>query len=96
MLRDRLDQLLLVQRGKELNVNVDSQISKYLADLQRESKITDPEKFHDYVRQQSGRSYEDFVQQAKDSAIQRDVIGQEVGRHIDISHKESKTITTRI
>jgi hypothetical protein len=34
VLRNRIDELLLTQRGKELNINVDPEISKYLADLQ--------------------------------------------------------------
>jgi parvulin-like peptidyl-prolyl isomerase len=87
-LRDRIDELLLAQRGKELNINVDSEISKYMANLQRQSGITDPDKFHDYVRQQSGMSYEDFVSEAKNQSLTREVIGQEVGRRINISDKE--------
>ena len=35
VLRDRIDQLLLVQKGKELNINVDTEVAKYFADLQR-------------------------------------------------------------
>jgi peptidyl-prolyl cis-trans isomerase SurA len=87
-LRDRIDELLLTQRGKELNINVDSEISKYIASLQRQSGITDSEKFHDYVRQQSGMSYEDFLSEAKNQSLTKEVLGQEVGRHINIGDKE--------
>ncbi len=87
-LRDRIDELLLAQKGKELNLSVDSEISKYIASLQRQSGITDTEKFREYVRQQSGLSYEDFVSEAKNQSLTREVIGQEVGRHINISPKE--------
>src|SRR5690348_17380313 len=41
LLRDRIDQLLLVEKGKDLNINVDSEVSKYVASLQRQSRITD-------------------------------------------------------
>jgi parvulin-like peptidyl-prolyl isomerase len=88
VLRDRIDELLLIQRGKELNINVDSDISKYMADLQRRANISDPEKFHEYIRQESGMNYEDFVSEAKNQALTRDVIGQEVGRRINITPKE--------
>jgi parvulin-like peptidyl-prolyl isomerase len=88
ILRDRIDELLLTQKGKELNINVDSEASKYMAQLQRQSAIVDTDKFHDYIRQQSGMSYEDFISQAKDSMLTREVIGQEVGRHIAITDKE--------
>lgn len=87
-LRDRIDELLLIQKGKELNVNVDSEVSKYMASLQRQSGITDTEKFHEYVRQQSGMSFEDFQSEAKNQALTREVIGQEVGRHINVTDKE--------
>src|ERR1700736_315527 len=42
ILRDRIDQLLLIQKGKDLNINVDSEVSKYIAQLQSEAKIEDP------------------------------------------------------
>jgi parvulin-like peptidyl-prolyl isomerase len=87
-LRDRIDELLLVERGKELNINVDSDVTKYMANLQRQSKITDPEKFHEFIRQQAGRSYEDFVSESKNQFLTREVISQEVGRHINISDKD--------
>jgi parvulin-like peptidyl-prolyl isomerase len=87
-LRDRIDELLLTQKGKELNINVDSDLSKYMANLQRQSGMTDPEKFHDYIRQQSGRSYEDFQSETKNQFLTREVIGHEVGRRINISDKE--------
>lgn len=88
VLRDRIDELLLIQKGKELNINVDSDVSKYMASLQRQSGITDPDKFHDYVRQQSGMSYEDFLNETKNQFLTRQVIGEEVGRHITVTDKE--------
>jgi peptidyl-prolyl cis-trans isomerase SurA len=88
ILRDRIDELLLIQQGKELNINVDSELSKYMANLQRQSGIVDTDKFHDYIRQQSGMSFEDFQNEAKNQMLTREVIGQEVGRHINITDKE--------
>ena len=89
-LRDRIDQLLLVEKGKELNINVDSEVTRYMASLQRQSGISDPEKFHDYVRQQSSMSFEDFQAEAKNQALTREVISQEVGRHIVVTDQEIK------
>ena len=88
ILRNRIDELLLIQKGKELNINVDSDVTKYMANLQRTSGLTDPEKFHDWLRQQSGRTFEDFQSEARDNFLTREVIGQEVGRHVNISDKE--------
>jgi peptidyl-prolyl cis-trans isomerase SurA len=89
-LRDRIDQLLLVEKGKELNINVDSELTRYMASLQRQSGISDPEKFHEYVRQQSGMSFEDFQAEAKNQALTREVVSQEVGRHIVVTDQEIK------
>lgn len=88
VLRDRIDELLLIQKGKELNINVDSDVSKYMANLQRQSGMTDTDKFHEYVRQQSGMSYEDFLSETKNQFLTREVIGEEVGRHITITNQE--------
>src|SRR5690348_9581065 len=43
ILRDRIDQLLLVQKAKELNINVDSDVTKYMTNLQRQAGIPDPD-----------------------------------------------------
>jgi peptidyl-prolyl cis-trans isomerase SurA len=88
ILRDRIDELLLIQKGKELDINVDSEVTKYLANLQRQSGITDTDKFHEYIRQQSGMSYEDFVAEAKNHFLTQEVIGAEVARHITFSDEE--------
>jgi peptidyl-prolyl cis-trans isomerase SurA len=88
VLAKRIDELLLTQKGKELNMNVDSDASKYMANLQRQSGIADTDKFHDYIRQQAGMSYEDFLSETKNQLLTREVIGQEVGRHINVTDKE--------
>lgn len=88
ILRNKIDQALLVQRGKDLNINIDSDLSKYVAELQKNSKIADPDKFHDYVKQATGMSYEDFIQQAKDGIITQRVIREEVGSKISIKHED--------
>ena len=74
LLRDRIDELLLIQKAKELNINVDSDLSKYLATLQRQSGLTDPDKFHEWVHQQSGRTFEDFLSETKDQMMTSRVI----------------------
>src|SRR5438034_11169777 len=59
-LRDQIDQLLLVQHGKDLNINVDGEVTKRIAAIQLDSKIADPDKFHDYIREQFQMPFEDF------------------------------------
>jgi peptidyl-prolyl cis-trans isomerase SurA len=88
MLRDRIDELLLVQKAKELNINVDSDVTKYMTNLQRQAGIADADKFHEYVRQGTGLPFEDYLSETKNQFMTREVVGQEVGRHISISEKE--------
>ena len=83
-LRDDIDQLLLVQKAGELNINVDSDVNKRIAEIQRESGLADPDKFHDWVRQNSGESFEDLKDAFKSSILTQRVIGEEVYRNVVI------------
>jgi len=87
-LRSRIDTLLLVQKGKELSINVDAEVNRNIAALQSENRIADPDKFHDWVSDRFGISFEDFKQRMKDSLIQQRVIGEEVYRNIVIPKAE--------
>jgi len=89
-LRDQIDQLLLVQKAKDLNINVDSEITKRLAALQVQSKIADPDKFHDFVREQMGIPFEDFKQQLKNQALTQRVIGEEISSKIMVPDAEKR------
>ncbi len=88
ILRDRIDSLLLAQKGKELNINVDTEVSKYLANLQAEAKIADPEKFQAYVKEQTGMSYEDFKNDVKNNMLTQRVVRQEVGGRINVKRED--------
>ena len=90
ILRERIDQLLLQSKGKELNLNVDSEVAKQLADIQRKSGITDPDKFQQYVRDQTGMTYEDYKNDRKNDLLTNRVIRQEVASKIQIKREESQ------
>jgi parvulin-like peptidyl-prolyl isomerase len=90
ILRERIDQLLLQSKGKELNLNVDSEVAKQLADIQRKSGITDPDKFQQFVRDQTGMSYEDYKNDRKNDLLTNRVIRQEVASKITIKHEEAQ------
>jgi parvulin-like peptidyl-prolyl isomerase len=89
-LREHIDQLLLVQKAKDLNISVDSEITKRLAAMQVQSKIVDEDKFHDFIREQMGMPFEDFKQQAKNQLLTQRVISEEVGSHIAIPEGEKR------
>ncbi len=88
VLKDQIDQLLLVQKGKELGINVDTDVAKQLNEIQVEQKISDPDKFQAWIREKSGQSYEDFRQQMKNNFLTRRVVWQEVGSRVSIPHAD--------
>lgn len=88
LLRDKIDELLLVQRAKDLNINVEAEVNRRIAQMQVESKITDPDKFHDFVRQSVGIPWEDFRAKLVNSYLTHRVIGQEVQSHMAFPEAE--------
>jgi tripartite-type tricarboxylate transporter receptor subunit TctC len=46
-----------VQKAKDLDINIDQDLSKRLAQIQLDSKIADPDEFQQYIREQSCMSY---------------------------------------
>ncbi len=84
VLRDRIDNLLLVQQAKQLDINVEGDVTKQLAEYQRQSKIPDQEKFHDFIREQTGMSFEDFRQQLREGLLKQRLLGQEVGSKLSV------------
>jgi peptidyl-prolyl cis-trans isomerase SurA len=88
LLRNRIDSLLLVQKAKEMDLKVDSELNKQIADMQRTSKIADPEKFQAYVREQTGTSYEDFRGDMKNGLLRDRILSEEVGRKIQFKREE--------
>ncbi|HYV62721.1 MAG TPA: peptidylprolyl isomerase [Bryobacteraceae bacterium] len=88
LLRNKIDNLLLVQKGKELELKVDADVNKYMADLQRQTNTADPEKFQALVRQETGKSYEDFKADLKNNFYVQGVVREEVMRKIQFKTEE--------
>ena len=87
-LREKIDTMLLVQKGRDLTINLDPDVTKYIADLQRKSKIADVDKFQAYIRENTGMPYEDYRAEIKNNMLTRRVIGQEVSSKIVIPKAE--------
>ena len=88
VLKKEIDTLLLVQKGKDLNISVDSDVTRRLAEIQVQQKISDPDKFQQFIREQTGMTFEDFKQQMKNEMLTQRVIGQEVMRNITVPEAE--------
>jgi parvulin-like peptidyl-prolyl isomerase len=84
ILSNQISQRLLVQRAKDLQINVDAEVNRRLAQMQVDSKIPDTEKFHDFIHEQLGMTFEDYKQQLTETMQTRKVIGGEVGSKVNI------------
>jgi hypothetical protein len=88
-LEARIDRILMVQRGKDLNIKVEIDVTRWLAEIQEASGISDPDKFHEWIRQQfGGLSYEEVRQNKTEALMTQKVIGQEVGYRINVPQSE--------
>lgn len=88
LLRNKIDNLLLIQKGKELDLKVDADVNKFLADLQRQNNVADPEKFQELVRKETGKSYEEFKADAKNNFYVQRVVSEEVMHKIQFKTEE--------
>jgi peptidyl-prolyl cis-trans isomerase SurA len=82
ILREKIDQLLLVQKAKELDIKVDTELNKQLLDIQRTTKIVDPEKFQEFVVEKTGEPYEDYKAELKNNLLREKVVREEISRKI--------------
>jgi len=84
-LRDSIDELLLVQKANEMpNLSVDADVARYFDAWQVQAKITDRDKFHEWLREQSGLSFEELSARKKKELKAQRVVGYEVASRIAI------------
>jgi peptidyl-prolyl cis-trans isomerase SurA len=87
ILRDLIDQQLLLEKGKELGVTGETDVIKRLNQMRQQmglASIDDLEK----EAQKQGISFEDFKEQIRIAAVTQQVIGQEVGAKIHITDED--------
>jgi peptidyl-prolyl cis-trans isomerase SurA len=89
LLRDMIDQQLLLSRGKELDINADSEVIRRLDDIRKQNHFDTMEDLEKAVRQ-SGLSYEDFKSNIKNTIITQEVERDEVARKLALSAKQEQ------
>jgi peptidyl-prolyl cis-trans isomerase SurA len=87
LLRDLIDQQLLLQKGQDLGISADTDVVKKLDELRKQMHAESMEDL-EKAAQAQGVSFEDFKQNLKNSIITQHVISQEVGGHINVSQAE--------
>jgi peptidyl-prolyl cis-trans isomerase SurA len=89
ILRDLIDQQLLIEKGKDLGISGDTDLIKRLDEMRKQMKLSSMEDLEKAATAQ-GISYEDFKQNMRNQIVTQKVIGEEVGGHLGIPTKEEE------
>src|SRR5258708_7471415 len=87
VLRDLIDQSLLVQRGKDMGVSVEPEVIKKLDQIRIQNNLASMEDLEKAVSSQ-GANWEDFKNNIRSQILTQRVISGEVGSHITIGKDE--------
>jgi peptidyl-prolyl cis-trans isomerase SurA len=89
ILRDLIDQQLLLEKGKDLGITGDTELIKRLDQMRKDMKLETMEELEKAATAQ-GISYEDFKQNMRNQIVTQKVIGEEVGSHLNITTDEQQ------
>jgi len=89
LLRDLIDQALMVQKAKDLDINIETDLIKRLDEIRQNFNLDSLEALQQEVEKQ-GLVWEDFKDQIRRKMLMREVIGREVGRTIIISRSDAQ------
>lgn len=89
VLRDLIDQQLLLEKGKDLGLTADTELVKSLDEMRKQMNLESMEDLEKAATAQ-GISFEDFKQNRRNQIITQQVIGREVGSHLSISKDEEQ------
>jgi len=89
ILRDLIDQQLLLEKGKDLGITGDTELIKRLDQMRKDMKLETMEELEKAATSQ-GISYEDFKQNMRNQIITQKVIGEEVGSHLSMTSDEQQ------
>jgi peptidyl-prolyl cis-trans isomerase SurA len=87
LLRDLIDQQLLLSRGKELDITGETELIKQLDEMRKQNHLDSLDDLQKAAEAQ-GVSWEDFKASMRNHIISQLVIQQEVSPHINISQSE--------
>ncbi|ADW68181.1 PpiC-type peptidyl-prolyl cis-trans isomerase [Granulicella tundricola MP5ACTX9] len=87
MLRDMIDQQLLLSKAKELGLNADAEVIRRLDDIRKQNKLDSMDDLEKAARQQ-GVSFEDFKAQIRNQILTQQVVRDEVGRRLQTTQAE--------
>ncbi len=86
-LKELIDQSLLVQRGKDMGLSVETDVIKRLDSIRIQNNLTSMEDLEKAVTSH-GINWEDFKDNIRKGILTQKVISQEVGSHVNISKED--------
>jgi peptidyl-prolyl cis-trans isomerase SurA len=89
LLRDLIDEQLLLSKGKELGITGDAETIRELDDIRKKNNLPDMEALEKAAAQQ-GVSFEDFKQHIRDQIIRQQVVRDQVGSHLNMTHADEQ------
>ncbi|HTV60265.1 MAG TPA: peptidylprolyl isomerase [Verrucomicrobiae bacterium] len=89
VLRDLIDQDLLVQQAKDEGVSVETDLIKHLDDVRKENNLASIDDLEKAVESQ-GLSWEDYKSQIRNNLLTQEVIRRDVGSRIDIAESDAR------
>lgn len=87
LLRDMINQQLLLDRGKDLGITADTEVIKKLDEMRKQMNLETMEDL-EKAAQSQGVSFEDFKQNLRNQIVTQQVIGKEIGQKMTISKEE--------
>jgi peptidyl-prolyl cis-trans isomerase SurA len=87
LLRDLIDNSLLLQKGKEEGINVEAESIKQLDQMRKQLNLASMEDLEKAVTAQ-GMSFEDYKAHMKEQMITRQVVQREVQSHVQITKED--------
>jgi peptidyl-prolyl cis-trans isomerase SurA len=89
VLRDLIDQQLLLQKGKDLGITGDTELVKKLDEMRKQMNLDTMEDL-EKAAQAQGASYEEFKQNLRNQIVTQRVIGQEVGSKLSMNKDDEQ------
>ncbi len=89
MLRDMIDQQLLLSRAKELGLNADADVIRQLDEIRKQNKMDSLDDLEKAARQQ-GVNFEDFKAKIRNQILAQQVVRDEVGRRLQMTEADER------
>src|SRR5450432_3975524 len=87
LLRDLVDQQLLLSKGKELDINGETELIRELNEIRKQNHLDTMEDLQKAAESQ-GVSYEDFKANLRNNIVTSEVMRNEVSSHISITQSD--------